>query len=265
MAWATMNFRSQTLKMPVEAEVLIPQPGYKDLTQKDQFKVIILLHGANNDRMEWLLKSQIMDMVRALPVLVFMPSGKNSFYINTWNSYRYMDYIAEEIPQLIRTYFRVSEKKEDWLLAGESMGGYGAAVCGLSHPDTFGNIGVFSGALSVKDIQKDLPGIRMTNLFGSQFEYADRCENDPFQLIDHVMEEKRPRMFVCCGEEDSLFEVNRKFYERIRDRYDTTAYWGVGGHEFVYWNERLKDLFKWFCREELERGTFMGRCGNDIR
>ena len=265
MAWAAMNFRSESLKMPVEAEVLIPQPGYKDLVQKDAFKVIILLHGANNDRTEWLLKSQIMDMVRALPILVFMPSGKNSFYINTWNNYRYMDYIGKEIPELIRTHFRVSEKKEDWLLAGESMGGFGAAVCGLNHPDTFGNVGIFSGALDVRDIEKDLPAINMRNLFGPAFEYADKPENDPFQVIDLVPEEKKPRMFVCCGTEDFLFDVNQKFYERIRDSYDTAAVWGIGGHEFVYWNERLKDLFNWFCRDELEQGTFMGRPGNDIR
>ncbi|MBO5554429.1 MAG: hypothetical protein J5941_02770, partial [Solobacterium sp.] len=67
MAWATISFRSESLNMPVEAEVLIPQPGYKSLIQEDGFKVIILLHGANNDRSEWLLKSQIFDMVKELP------------------------------------------------------------------------------------------------------------------------------------------------------------------------------------------------------
>ncbi len=265
MAWASLNFRSASLKMPVEAEVLIPQPGYKDLKQEENYKVIILLHGANNDRMEWLLKSQIMDMTRQLPVLVFMPSGKNSFYINTYNNYRYKDYIAEEIPQFLRTHFRVSPKKEDWLLAGESMGGYGAAVCGLSHPDTFGNVAVFSGALVPKDIEKDLPGIRMSNIFGKNLEYGERLENDPFQLAASVPAKQRPRMFVCCGEEDFLFDVNRKFYEQIKEAYDTTAFWGIGGHEFVYWNERLKDMFKWFCPAELEHGVFMGRPGNDIR
>ena len=68
MAWGTVAFRLQSLNMPVEIEVLIPQCGYKSLSQSDSFKVILLLHGANNDRTEWLLKSQIADMVKELPV-----------------------------------------------------------------------------------------------------------------------------------------------------------------------------------------------------
>lgn len=31
MAWGTFGFRSKNLNMPVEAEVLIPQAGYKSL------------------------------------------------------------------------------------------------------------------------------------------------------------------------------------------------------------------------------------------
>ena len=84
MAWGTFSFRSTTLNMPVEAEVLIPQSGYKSLDQTGDYKVFILLHGVRNDRTEWLLKSQIFEMVKELPVLVFMPSAKNSFYVNTY-------------------------------------------------------------------------------------------------------------------------------------------------------------------------------------
>ena len=264
MAWGTFNFRSQSLNMPVEAEVLIPQPGYKHLTQREGFKVIILLHGANNDRTEWLMKSQIYDMVRELPVLVFMPSGKNSFYVNTYSGYRYADYITKEIPEFIRTHFRVSSKKEDWLLAGESMGGYGAVVCGLHQTDTFGNIAEFSGALDVPNISEALPQIKMINLFGPEYLTSVPQAYDPFYLAEHTPKQKRPRLFMCCGDEDPLLEVNQRFYEAVKDEYDTTACWGNGGHEFRYWNERLKEMFVWFCEDELKNGFFMGRDGNDF-
>jgi hypothetical protein len=45
----------------------------------------------------------------------------------------------------------------------------------------------------------------------------------------------------------------------------TTSHWGIGGHEFQYWNERLKEMFAWFCDCELKQGNFMGRNGNDFR
>lgn len=265
MAWGTVDFRSESLKMPVEAEVLIPQCGYKSLKQKSDFKVIVLLHGANNDRTEWLLKSQIFDMVRELPVLVFMPSGKNSFYVNTYSGYNYMDYIGKEIPAFIKTHFPVSHRKEDWLLAGESMGGYGALMCGLNHTDTYGNIACFSGALDIAEIEQALPKIRMTNLFGPDISAVKGSEKDPFVLADEVPAGKRPKLFICCGNEDGLIDVNRRFYEHVKDGYHITAKWGIGAHEFQYWNERLKDMFVWFCDEELKHGFFMGRNGNDFR
>ncbi len=264
MAWGTFGFRSQTLNMPVEAEVLIPQAGYKSLKQEDNYKVIVLLHGVRNDRTEWLLKSQIFEMVKELPVLVFMPSAKNSFYVNTYTGYRYMDYISKEIPEFIRTHFRVSDKKEDWLIAGSSMGGYGAFVCGLNHTETFGNIASFSGAVDITDDVLQIPEFNMHQLFGPRSENLAESTNNLFYICDKIEEDKRPRIFMCCGDLDFLRPMNERYYEKIKDLYDVTAYWGEGDHDFIYWNEQLKNMFKWFCPEDLRNGYFMGRCGNDF-
>lgn len=264
MAWGTFNFRSKMLNMPVEAEVLIPQAHYKRLKQESGYKVLILLHGFHNDRTEWLLKSQIFDMVRELPVLVFMPSGKNCFYVNTHNGYSYMDFVSEEIPEFIRTHFRVSDKREDWLIAGASMGGYGAFVCGLGNTDTFGNIASFSGALDIIGLGNHVPELKIDQLLGPDFASNEQSNTNPFYICDRISEKDRPRVFMCCGDEDVLLSMNKRFYDRIKDNYDATAIWGSGGHDFVYWNERLKDMFVWFCPDEMKNGFFMGRCGNDF-
>ncbi len=264
MAWCTTRFRSRALNMPVEAEILIPQAGYKSLKQEDNYKVMILLHGVRNDRTEWLLKSQIFDMVRELPVLVFMPSGKNSFYLNTYTGYNYMDFVAEEIPEFIRTHFRVSGKRNDWLIGGCSMGGYGAFVCGLNHPGTFGNIASFSGAVDILEVAENAPELKPELILGPDFEKAGNSQADLFGICDKVDEHLRPRIYMCCGDGDVLLPMNKRFYEKLRDNYDVTAAWGEGGHDFVYWNEQLKKVFGWFCPEDMKSGIFMGRCGNDF-
>lgn len=69
---------------------------------------------------------------------------------------------------------------------------------------------------------------------------------------------------MCCGSEDRLLEVNQRFYEAIKDSYDVTVKWGDGAHEYQYWNERLKDMFVWFCETDMKNGFFMGRDGNDF-
>ena len=264
MAWGTFTFRSMALNMPVEAEVLIPQSGYKSLHQKENYKVIILLHGVRNDRTEWLLKSQIFEMVKELPVLVFMPSAKNSFYVNTYTGYKYMDYISNEIPEFIKTHFRVSDKREDWLIAGSSMGGYGALACGLNHTETFGNIASFSGAVDITDDVLQIPEFNMKQLFGQGYKDLSDSNYNLFYLYDRIEEKERPRVFMCCGDSDFLRPMNERFYEKIKDLYDVIVNWGEGDHDFIYWNEQLKNMFKWFCPDEIRNGYFMGRRGNDL-
>lgn len=251
MAWVSVCFKSKALKMPVEAEVLVPQPGIKGTSQKDSYKVIILLHGANHDRTEWLLKSQIYDFVKEEPILVFMPSGKNSFFVNTANGYNYMDYITKEVPEFIKKHFRVSKDREDWLIAGESMGGYGACVCGLNHREQFGNIGIFSGALDIVSTETHLPVINMELVFGGDFEKVADSSYNVYKFCHEIPENERPNIFMCCGRQDRLYNMNFRFYNAVKDGYDVTYYEDDGGHDFDFWNVQLKKMIKWFmkCRD----------------
>lgn len=246
MTWINVSFRSKMLNMPVEAEVLAPQ------RKGGNFKVLLLLHGANNDRTEWLLKSQIFDMVKTLPVLVFMPSAKNSFYVNTANGYRYMDYVTKEIPEFIRSHFRVSEDCGDWLIAGESMGGYGALVCGLNCPQRFGNIAAFSGALDIMSEKTNQPGIDKKLLFGNDMQQVMESNYNLYTYCHKVPENMRPRIFQCCGQQDGFLEMNRDFYDEIKNEYEVCYLEEAGEHNFTYWNRMLPKMLQWFLSGKEE-------------
>lgn len=142
MAWISTSFSSKILKMPVEVELLAPWPGSGVQGRKAGWKVIILLHGEGADRTQWLLQSCIPDLVKKLPILVCMPSGKNSSFLNTENGYDYMDYVIEELPAWLQSLFSVSPNRGDWMIAGAGTGGYGALACGLRCPKQFGKIAV---------------------------------------------------------------------------------------------------------------------------
>lgn len=249
MAWITCSFKSTALKMPVEAEILVPQAMDRTSNYTKDFKVIILMHGANWDSCEWLLKSHIFDLVRQQPVLVFMPSGKNSFYVNTANGYNYMDYITKEIPDYIKKHFRVSNNRADWLIAGESMGGYGAVVNGLNAVEQFGNIASFSGALDVLSDAINLPSIRKELIFGDDLESKKGSNVDVYSLCHKIEDSKKPRIFMNCGKQDSLYDMNVDFYEEIKDEYDVTVTLDKDGkHDFLYWNDRLDEMIPWFLK-----------------
>lgn len=250
MAWISVSFQSKSLNMPVEAELLVPQE------KSGRHKVLVLLHDAGSDRTEWLLKSQINDMVKLLPVVVVMPSGKNSFYVNTANGYSYMDYVALEIPEFVKKHFNVSAESRDWLIAGEGMGGYGAIVCALAHAEQFGNAASFGGSLDIVDMMNrgtDWPSINMELIFGTDMEKIRMGGCNLFSLCHRLPVRQRPRIMLSCAKQDAFFDMNRRFYEEIKGEYDVTYITGDGGHDFGYWNEQLKKMIPWFLDFHLKR------------
>ena len=104
----------------------------------------------------------------------------------------------------------------------------------------------------------------MKQLFGPEYGDLSGSNYNLFYLYDKIEAEKRPQIFMCCGDADFLRPMNERFYEKIKDLYDVIVNWGEGDHDFIYWNEQLKNMFKWFCPDEIRNGYFMGRRGNDL-
>ncbi len=68
------------------------------------------------------------------------------FYVNAtqapWNRhYQMLDYVVNELPQLIESTFPVSDKRS---IAGHSMGGHGALTIAMQHPDRYRSMSAFS-------------------------------------------------------------------------------------------------------------------------
>ncbi|KAM3721001.1 S-formylglutathione hydrolase [Dirofilaria immitis] len=75
--------------------------------------------------------------------------GKGAgFYVDAtepkWNKhYRMYTYIAEELPNVLRSNFTFFESHQ-WGIMGHSMGGHGAIVIGLRNPEKFLSISAFA-------------------------------------------------------------------------------------------------------------------------
>ncbi len=249
MAWISAAFRSAAVNMPVEVELLVPQPEECGEGFKGRYRVIILLHGLNGDRTEWLIKSSIGEMVQELPVIVCMPSGKNSFFLNTANGYDYMDYVTEELPGWLGSMFPVSREREDWLIAGESMGGYGALACGLNHPERFGSIAALSSVVEIDRVKQWAPQLRTELLFGESSKGTIPASCNLFCRCHRVKQELRPRLYLACGKQDELYAMNKRFLKEVEKEYDVSWRDGDGGHDFAYWNECMTDVVRWFVEE----------------
>ena len=84
-----------------------------------------------------------------------MPSVGRSWYADMVNGPKYWTFISEELPAIARSFFPLSDRREDNFVAGLSMGGYGAFKLVLRFPDRFAAGASLSGALDIGERSKD--------------------------------------------------------------------------------------------------------------
>jgi len=101
------------------------------------------------------------------------------FYVNAtqapWSeNYRMYDYVVEELPQVIKAHFPVTEA---CAISGHSMGGHGALICALKNPDQYQSVSAFSPISNPSNCpwgEKALTGYLGTNK--EHWKAWDSCE-----------------------------------------------------------------------------------------
>jgi len=253
MALMQVGFFSAQLGLRMNMNVLVPQSG----DGERKFKVLYLLHGLSDDCSMWCRNTRIEPYVEQLPLIVVMPEVHRSFYADMHAGGRYWSFVSEELPQLVRGFFHISEARCDTYVAGLSMGGYGALKLALRRPERFGHCAAFSGALRPEQLlrvadRKELQP-EFGNMFGNEADFLGG-ENDLFTLAEKAAalpEEQRTALHLFCGSEDFLIAHNREFHARL-DRlgypHDYTEAPGV--HCWEFWDDCIRQtLEEWFPPE----------------
>lgn len=261
MALMHVDFFSDVLGMSVNMDVILPQRtsgqiGMEGNDGGERYKTMYLLHGMSDDQTIWQRRTSIERYVSQLGIAVVMPTTHLAFYTDTTYGMRYWTFVSEELPRICREFFpRMSDKKEDTLAAGLSMGGYGAWKLGLGASETFGAAASLSGALDIvedccRHQESSDPNSRklFTGIFGdmSQVEGSD---NDLFALADKLKASGKelPRLFAWCGTEDFLYQGNLRAWEHIGNLgYDLTTKQSAGDHQWKYWDENIQNVLKWW-------------------
>lgn len=124
-------------------------PSY-DRDPSRRFPVVYLLHGATSDPKEWLdgtyqgLRLDVALDQQGAEYIVVMPFADNrlggSFYVNSAAFGRWEDVVASELVRFIDGRFRTVADRRSRILAGHSMGGFGALYVAGRHPDTFAHV-----------------------------------------------------------------------------------------------------------------------------
>ena len=136
------DFFSEALSLSTSMTVLLPQRtttqiGLAGAATSEPPPVLYLLHGLSDDDTIWLRRTSIERYAAPLGLAVVMPQVHRSFYADQAYGGRYWTFLSEELPELIGSLFRLSDRREDTFVAGLSMGGYGAFKWALRQPGRF--------------------------------------------------------------------------------------------------------------------------------
>ncbi len=258
MALIHCDFFSEVLGISTSMYVILPQAtntqiGMQGKTHTGKHPVLYLLHGLSDDHTIWLRRTSIERYVAHLGIAVVMPAVNRSFYTDMTCGYRYWTFISEELPMLARSFFHLSDAREDNFVAGLSMGGYGAFKLGLRCPDKFCAAASLSGCFELSNLDADLHG-ELQNIFGDSKKMKG-SENDLFYLAEALAgsEGLKPKLYQCCGTEDSLNKENQKFFNFCRKLpLDLTYEEEPGEHEWGYWDLKIRRVLEWLPINQKE-------------
>lgn len=236
MPFCELRYFSNVLGMQTAANVILPS-----LEQPKPYAVMFLLHGLSDDHTMWSRRTSIERYVENLPLMVVMPNGGRGFYTDADQGFAYGKAIGEELPQVVRNYFPVTD--HGWAITGLSMGGYGAFRLALRYSDLFRSAVSHSGALHFGHYPNegdDDWSREMSRIVGPQPAGSD---HDLFHLAASCA--NLPALRFDCGVDDFLIDSNREYHRYLEAQAIAHEYEEFpGDHNWAYWDEHVQQAIQ---------------------
>jgi putative tributyrin esterase len=191
------------------------------------------------------LKIHPESMAALYGLVVVMPSAGRSFYADQPNGQKYFTYLVEELPHYLKDVFGLSPRREDTLIAGNSMGGYGALKAAFLHPELYSAAAGFSGALYLAFAVgfHDDPRRKEFELLFGDLEQLTQSDNEPTVWLQKAKEHIRdlPSLYMACGRKDDLYPLNVQFHTACQSLGIPVDYHeGDGFHDWFFWNTQIQ-------------------------
>ncbi len=242
---------SKSLARKVNYTVIVPADYYTDRTKR--YPVIYLLHGLFGHYTDWSGKTKIFDYSRGYKFIIVMPEGNDGWYTDsaTVPNDRYESYIVNDLIPAIDRDYRTLADRPNRFMAGLSMGGYGSLKFGLKYPAMFSLVGSFSGALRAAEWTEKNSAAWVLKSIMSVYgpDGSDtRKSNDIYKMLQDYPAERvgeLPFIYMDCGTEDRLIDLNNDFAKILRERKIPHEFRErPGKHEWPYWDAQVQEFLR---------------------
>jgi S-formylglutathione hydrolase FrmB len=250
------KLESSLLAREVSYRVIVPA-DYKRKSS-ERYPVLYLLHGLYGHFSNWTDMTGIANYAANYRFIIVMPEGNDGWWTDsaTVPNDKYESYIVRElIPEIDKTYRTIADR-DHRVIAGLSMGGYGAIKFGLKYSEEFSLVGSFSGAFDAtrrtEKTGNKYPSIPI--VYGPEGSKT-RADNDIFALVSSVPIDKMPFIYFDCGTEDPFVGVNREFAALLAEKKVPHEFRELPGkHEWPYWDQQVQEFLRLAARK-LDHGT----------
>lgn len=281
MASGRMEFHAESIMQHANFSYVLPYDVPMEEVKEPKYykrgpKSLILLHGLTGTDTDWLFGGIAQLMSVHYNLAIFMPTTGNSFYLDKgYQGANNATFVGEELPDFINKVFGFCESRENTLIGGLSMGGYGAFHTAFAYPERFSGVIALSSAIVFDSVmerfQKEgflssddsdqkpagaadagqvpdpvgdvLPLQMLLDVFGDpkKLPGSDRDLAATFLKLKKEDPELLPKIYMAIGTEDVLLDANRDFARFLKDNgADITYEDGPGIHDWVFWNEYIR-------------------------
>lgn len=248
MSVATIQFQSQALGKDVSYQAILPVVG------EGPFPVVVQLHGLGGDAGAWIQRSNLVRHVEPYPLVVILPDGGTSGYLN-WKDAdrfvrnRYEDFIVTDLVDHVRRQLNVTAGP--WAIGGASFGGYGALRLGLKYPDRFASIWAHSSALHFHKMVDPamIDDLDDANVFRQAERAATRGSGQAIAFD--------------CGVDDEHIITYHRELDTLMDRIGLNHRYveNPGGSNWTYWDEHVPEALAQHAKTLLNTGSVTDRAG----
>ena len=226
------SLNSPSLGRELKYAIQLPPSYNKDA--KRRYPVLYFLHGMNGSEREFENRgvAAAVDRLREEgkigELIIVAPDGGNSFYLNAKNGVRYEDAIVKDLIPHIEKSYRAAGTPAGRAIQGLSMGGFGALMIALKHPEMFSSVTTHSAALftelpdtSGSNRRAQFLSRMIGNLFGSPPDDEFFQANNPIHLAETnaaAIKKSHLKIYFDVGEQDRYgFQAsNQVMDERLK-------------------------------------------------
>ncbi len=268
----TVDIPSAVMKKEFRAAIVLPE-SYSSadaIKNKTRFPVLYLLHGGFGHFTDWPTKTSDKTLLHRLAdeynIIIVMPEGETfSYYLDSPvnKKSQFETYITKEVIDKIDNTYRTIPDRRGRVIAGLSMGGYGALHLSALHPELYCAAGGMSAALNpdmhgwilTPGIAKDIKA-QFETILGPFDQSPDGWASYSVINMADRMKTNGLKLIFDCGTDDFLIEANRELHRRLTLNQTPHQYAErPGGHTWDYWQASLPNHVLFFSNVLKENGT----------